>query len=297
VFLSAASTVAALLVPDVPLDSGAGSAGADPFAPVGSRACFASFSAYARAQIARAQATLTWNATPGEAPITTSLRSAVLAAASYFNDTTAVATARAIFAGGVAGIPPDLASVVLNTIVRYGGESDALTMFNLYQDALAAGDSTGARRYLVATTVSRDRNWLTTALAFVLGELVPVGDKVSLLANIASNPWGRDLAWAWLTTQELGSYVNWVGLTQLFPPGGFDMSSIVSALAGNFQTQACASAVEAFWGQGSAQRPGMVGAANDFVAAQEVVARAISFKGAQYAATCTYLATFPAAEQ
>lgn len=295
VFLSAASTVAALLVPDVPIGAGAGNPSTDPFAPAGSRACFTAFSAYARAQISHAQIALTWNATPGEAPITTSLRSAVLAAASYFNDTSVIAKARALYAGGVANLPPDLASVVLNTVVRFGSESDALTVFNLYQVAVAAGDSTGARRYLIAATASRNRQWLATALDFVLDDVVPVGDKVTLLANVAGNPWGRDLAWAWLTTQEFGAFVNWAGLTALFPAGGFDMSSIVSALAGNFQTRGYASAVEAFWGPAAPQRAGMSGAANDYVAAQEVVERAIAFEGSQYSATCAYLtAAFPA---
>ena len=296
VFLSAASTVAALLVPDVPIGR-AGDASADPLALAGSRACFAALSAYARAQIAHAQAVLTWNATAGEAPITTSLRGAVLAAASYFNDTAVIATARALYAGGAASLPPDLAGVVLNTVVRYGTESDALNIFNLYQLAVQAGDSTAARRYLLAATVSRNRNWLATALDFVLADVVPVGDKVTLLTSIAANPWGRDLAWAWLTTQEASAYTNWVGLTRLFAPGGFDMSGIVSALAGSFQTQDYADAVAKFWGPGAPQRPGMAGAVNDYVAAQEVVARAVAFVDAQYASTCAYLtAAFPSAQ-
>jgi hypothetical protein len=194
-------------------------------------------------------------------------------------------------AGGVASIPPDLVTVVLNTVVRFGSESDALNVFNAYQDAVAAGDSTGARRYLLAATASRDRNWLQTALGFVLAEVVPVGDKVTLLAAIAGNPWGRDLAWNWLTTYSTlsGELTNWLGLTALFPPGGFDMSSIVSALAGNFQTRDYADAVAAFWGPSAPQRAGMAGAVNDFVAAQEVVERAIAFEGAQYAQTCAWL--------
>ena len=237
VFLSAASSLAALLVPDVPIGAGAGEPATDPFAGrAGSRACSDAFAAYARAQIATAQAALTWNATPGEPPLTTTLRASVLSAASYFGDAATIATARAIFAGGVAGIPPDLASVVLATVVRYGNESVASNVFALYQAAVAAGDSTGARRFLLAATASRDRYWLQSALSYVLGELVPVGDKVTLLAGIAGNPWGRDLAWGWLTAQELGVFSNWAGLTALFPPGGFDMSSIVSALAGNFQS-------------------------------------------------------------
>ena len=130
----------------------------------------------------------------------------------------------------------------------------------------------------------------------MLSDLVPVGDKVTLLANIASNPWGRDLAWAWVTDSSLGAFQNWEGLTALFPPGGFDMSSIVSSLAGPFQTRPYVDAVAAFWGPSSAQRSSMAGAANDFVAAQEIVERAIAFEGAQYAPMCAWLASnFPAA--
>ena len=69
-------------------------------------------------------------------------------------------------------------------------------------------------------THSRSRDWLNTALGYVLDDLVPVGDKVSLLAGVAGNPLGKDLAWGWLTASEFGRYLNWEGLTALYPPGG-----------------------------------------------------------------------------
>ena len=169
VFLSAVSTLASLVVPDVPVGGGAGLPGTDPFSvKPGSQACFGSLSAYALAQIANAARALTWNATPGEAPITTTLRGSVLAAASYYGDAATIATAQAYYAAGVASIPPDVASVVLNTVVRYGDELVAAQIFLLYQQAVDGGDSASARRFLLAVTVSRNRNWLQTASALDL---------------------------------------------------------------------------------------------------------------------------------
>lgn len=302
VFVSAAGALASMLVPDVPLAQGGGDPAADPFtAAPGSRACFAAFCAYARAQLGAAQRALAWNATPGEAPLTTSLRGSVLSAASFFNDSSVVAAARAAYAaaGGDGGrLPPDLAGVVLQTVARFGGADVGLAMLAAYQAALAAGDAAGARRYLAAATASRDRGFLNAALALVLTDAVPVGDKVGLLAGVAGNAWGRDLAWAWLVARDVlsGALVNWNGLTALFPPGGFDMSAIVSALAGGFNSQEYADAVAAFWGPAAPQRPAMAGAVNDYVAAQEVVARAVAFRAAQGAATCAYVtAAFPPA--
>jgi hypothetical protein len=155
---------------------------------------------------------------------------------------------------------------------------------------VAAGDSTAARRFLSASTASRSRSWLNTALGYVLDTQVPVGDKVSLLTGVASNALGRDLAWFWLTSTSIdGEYQNWRGLTALFPPGGFDMSAIVASLAGPFQTSAFADSVSQFWGPGSGRQQDIAGALNDLVAAQEIVARNVAFENAQYDATCAWL--------
>lgn len=299
VFLSSAASLAALTVPDAPPGAGAGNPAYDPFSDPtrpGARACADAMSRYALAQLAAAKRVLTWNATPGEAPLVTTLRSSVLNAAGAYGDAEVIATAQAYYAAGIAAIPPDLAAVVLNTVSRAGNASTAQQFFDLYLAAVAAGDSTSARRFLTASTASRSREWLNTALSYVLDDLVPVGDKVSLLAGIASNPLGKDLAWGWLTAVEFDQNLNWQGLTALFPPGGFDMSSIVASLAGPFQSAAYQAAVNAFWGPASGRQAKIAGALNDLVAAQEVVARAVAFETAQYASTCSWLsANYPAA--
>ena len=294
VFLSAATTLAALAVPDAPIGgNSAGNPDYNPFdAKPGAAACSSALSSYVLTQLAAAQAALTWNASPGEPPITTQLRASVLGAASAFGDAGVIARAAALYAGGagVATLPPDLASVVLASVSRWGPESVAQAMFTAYLGAVAAGDSTAARRFLSASTASRSRSWLNTALGYVLDAQVPVGDKVSLLTGVASNALGRDLAWAWLTSTSIdGEYQNWRGLTALFPPGGFDMSAIVASLAGPFQTSAFADSVSQFWGPGSGRQQDIAGALNDLVAAQEIVARNVAFENAQYDATCAWL--------
>ena len=293
IFLSAASTLAGLAVPDAPISGNrAGNPAYDPFdAKPGAKECSAALSRFALAQLAAAQAALTWNATPGEPPIATTLRASVLGAASAFGDAGVIARAAALYDGGagVAALPPDVAAVVLASVSRWGTEAVAQDMFSAYLGAVAAGDSTRARRFLSAATASRSRSWLNTALGYVLDAQVPVGDKVSLLAGVAGNPLGKDLAWAWLTSESFGQFQNWDGLTALFPPGGFDMSSIVASLAGPFQTDEYMQAVNNFWGPASGRQAGIAGALNDLVAAQEVVARNAAFEAAQYEPMCAWL--------
>jgi ERAP1-like C-terminal domain/Peptidase family M1 domain len=288
VFLSWMSTLANLAVPDVLPIANAGRPDISPFAN-GGASCFNSLNSYVGTMLARSISTLGWNATADEPPLTTQLRSSVLSAASYFNVSSVVTTARAYYDAGISSIPPDLASLVLASVVRWGGAAEADTILALYFDAVNAGDSISARRYLLAVTTSRNRDVLKTTLDALYE--VPVGDKVTLLANIAANPWGRSLAWYWITDPD-----NWAYMTSYFPPGGFDMSSIVGTLAGQYQTREYSDAVNQFWGPDSPNRNAISGALRDLTAAQEVVERAITWSSLQSSNMCAWLTSnYPSA--
>jgi aminopeptidase N len=276
VFLSHAGTLAALLVPDVPF-SRAGDKTADPLADAAARACFVSASSYASAQLATIVAALGWTPAVGETPLTSQLRASVLSAASYFNTPSVVATARALYDAGAASIPADFFQLVMNSVVRWGTPADWAAVKALY---LSTTDAAVQRRYLSALTATRDRSLLVDTLAFALTDAVRVGDKVSVITSVASSPWGRDLAWTF-------AKANWAQLSALYGAGGFDMSALVSSLAGNFQTQAFADDVKQFWKGGADST--ISGATHDYSGAQELVGRNILWAAGERADACAFL--------
>jgi hypothetical protein len=89
---------------------------------------------------------------------------------------------------------------------------------------------------------------------------------VVVITGVANSPWGRDLAWTFAKQ-------NWQTLSGLYDAGGFDMSSLVSSLAGNFQTKAFADDVSNFWKGGTDAT--ISGATHDYSGAQELVGRSI----------------------
>ncbi len=128
------SVFSALLVPDVPLSTpDAALNDADPLAAPADRACFLSYSRFAAGLLDAALAYVTWDSVPGETPLITQLRASVLAAGAAVNHTATVQRARQLFAAykdaggypdGGAALPVDVAAVVLNTAVRFGGETE-----------------------------------------------------------------------------------------------------------------------------------------------------------------------------
>ena len=279
-FLSHAGTLAAAAVPDVPFAS-AGDAAVDPLAAAGADAvaCFADVTAWARAQIAPAVASLGWEPQPGEAPLTSQLRASVLSAASYLGDAGTISAARALYDAGVAKIPADFAQIVLSSVVRWGSPADWAAVQALYVAASAASDAAAARRYLTALTASRDRSRLAAALALAFTDAVRVGDKVSVIAGVAASPWGRDLAWAALKA-------NWATLSALYGAGGFDTSALVAA-AGSFSSAAFAADVAAFFAGG--KLPSIAGATHDYAGAMESIGRAAAWASVEKAEVCAWV--------
>ena len=259
----------------------------------------------------------------GERALTSQLRASLLSAAAFFGDAGTVAWAAALYAGRAATpIPLDFASLVLNSVVRSGGEAEWTQVQAAFEAATSATD---ARRYLLALAATRSRALLARTLAYALTPAVRVGDKVSLVTSVAANAWGRDLAWAWATT-------NWATLTTLCefargrggarssrslsprpqplsspPPmltpspsaphsgkradgsGGFDLSNLVGTLGGVFTTAEWGAKVKAFWGPGGSAAGSVSGAIHDFNAGQETIGRAVLWEASEAPATCAFL--------
>lgn len=296
VFISNVGTLTSFLVPDVPFCVTAdpttpavppvgctGDPNVDPFAATpGAEACFAAENSWVLARLSGAIAELGWNASEFEAPLTTQLRASVLSAASFYGDAATITTAAAQWTTFVAtGVPldPNLASVITNSVVRWGGDAEWYRVQGLY---LAASNAADKRRYLLALAATRNRSLLKLALDFAFTSDVRVGDKVSLITSVASSPWGRDLAWA-------AGKANWLTLSSLYGSGGFDISGLVGGLAGQFQTQAYADDVKAFFGPGGKQTKTIAGAVHDYNAAVESVARAVLWRSVEASGACAAL--------
>jgi hypothetical protein len=289
----------ALLVPDVPPVVPDAPVNVDPLAAAPDRACFLSWSRFAAQLLEPALAYVTWAAIPGETPLVTQLRASVLAAGAAVNHTATVATARALFlayvaAGGypagAAALPVDVAAVVLNTAVRFGGDAEYLLVRGWFDAAQAAGDAASYTRFLRAATAPRDRGRLQQTLDWVLSSSSPVrvGDRVSVITGVAANPWGRDLAWR----SAVAADGAWADLVALYGSGGFDTSALVGGLAGGFQPSAWLSAVAAAWGPSGALRATISGALFDYQGAVEGVGRSALWVEKEKAAVCAFLSGF-----
>ena len=297
VALSHLNLLAGLLVPDIPLASAKAPLAATPFtgAPAAA-ACYANYTAWAARALAPALAYLTWAPIPGETPLLTQLRSSALATAAALGDAGTVAFAKGLWA---ASLPPtsaplgaDVEALVACTAVRYGGQAEYDEAELRYLGAAGAGDAGVARRYLSALSCARDRALLARLLDTLLDTTsspapIAVGDKASVVAGVAGSGYGRSLAWATLAANS----GNWAQLMQWFPGGGgFDVTTLVSSLAGGFQSAEYAAAAGALWGPGGSQRASMSGAARDFVAASESVGRAMLWVAREKDALCTWAA-------
>ena len=287
---------AALLVPDVPLalPQGTDPLRVDPLATPSDAACYASYNRFAASALAGAIGYVTWAPLPEETPLLTQLRASVLAAAALVNDTATVATARSKYAAYVASggypsgaLPVDVASVVLNTAVRWGGDGEFFQVLEWYTAAQLAGDAAAYTRFLRALTATRSRALLQQALDLALGDDVRVGDKVGVLTGVAGNPFGRDLAWRYAVND-----VVWPQLIALYGSGGFDTSALVGGLGGPFQTQQALDAVNKAWGAGGDFRGTIGGALFDLQGALEGVGRNLLWVSKEKVNACAYLKAF-----
>ena len=292
------SIFSALLVPDVPLDA-PDAENADPLAAPADRACFLAYTRFAAQLLEGPLSYVTWDPIAGETPLITQLRASVLSAGAAVNHNGTVAQARALFAAydaaggypsGAAALPVDVASVVLNTAVRFGGEAEYRKVLAWFEAAQTAGDAASYTRFLRAATATRDRGLLQETVTYVLDKstVVRVGDRVGVITGVAGNPWGRDVAWRGAVAE--GGV--WASLIALYGSGGFDTSALVGGLAGGFVSQASLDAVVAAWGPAGALRSTISGALFDYEAAVEGVGRSVLWAQKEKAAVCAALAGY-----
>jgi len=156
VLLSHINIFSGLLIPDVPL-ANADSLSVDPFSSSpASYGCYLNYTKWAYTALTPALNYVTWAAIPGETPLTTLLRSSLLATASSLGHPATLATAfnywNAFVSTGTT-IPVEVASIVLNTVGRWGTDDQWDKLLDFYY---AAQDAASSRRYLTALTSSSE---------------------------------------------------------------------------------------------------------------------------------------------
>jgi aminopeptidase N len=261
--------------------------------------CLANLEAVARRLLAPLVAALGWG-TPGEPPITTALRGSVLSAASNFNLTNVTSPLATLFGAWAAqyasgtdaptSVPADLQPAVFASAVRWGvvaparGGGSAPAFSILLGAAAATDDAATKRRYLAALAASRDPAALATLLATSLNtSIVRPQDTTSTLADVAANPVGRPLAWAF-------AKANWAVLMERYGAGGFALSSLVASTSGYFNMQASYDDVAAWYGSHPLQ-----GAVNEWHQALEAISARTAWRAASLVPTCAKLAGMAAA--
>ena len=197
------SSTFAFLFPDVPL-ANAGTTAVSPFdgaSGAADRACITAFSAAARASIAPLLSSLGnfSNSATVSVPLLVQLQASALNAASFFGDPDVIAASRAFFDGNWTSAPVDFQTAILRSVSRWSTPTDGY-WYKLVDEyvTLSALGSTAANRVLGALPATFDRSQLVETLSFAASDAVRVGDKVGLIAGVASNPYGRDLAFKFI---------------------------------------------------------------------------------------------------
>lgn len=277
VALPALAQIRQLLVADVPLTEAAPALRSQAAATQQNAQCLDDLSTYAQAMLGPIVANLGF--TGVSTPLTDLLRTSVLSAASIFNVTSVVTTANAYYAGGVGNIPVNIQSPVLASAVRWAPTSQ--TYDEIFQLYLNEQDANVRRRYLGALAATRDRSLLTQLLSNSLNpSIIRSQDTVSVIASVAGNSFGRDLAWKFVKE-------NWSTLNARYGSGGFSLSQLVSSTASKFTTQAYMDDINAFY----TANP-IPAAQLDWQQAMEAIGTNIGWEATDLAATCTWLRNY-----
>lgn len=134
-------------------------------------------------------------------------------------------------------VPPDLRVAVYRLVVEYGTEDSYRAVCEIFRQADMHEEKI---RCLRALGASRDVSLLEATLRLSLSSEVRAQDTPFVVASVASNRYGRDVAWEFLKQ-------NWSELDRRYGKGGFLLGRIISSTTEDFTTLERAREVEAFF--------------------------------------------------
>lgn len=183
---------------------------------------------------------LGWESEPDESHLTTMLRPMVIGTLGGYGDTGVAAEACRRFdqvSREDGGLPPDLRSALYGLVVASRGSEGYAEVLELFRSADLHEEKT---RCLRALGFSRDPGLLQQTLELSLSSEVRPQDTPSVVAGVAINRFGRELAWQFLQDQ-------WAEFDRRYGKGGFLIARILAMTTENFTTLEKATEVEAFF--------------------------------------------------
>ena len=180
-----------------------------------------------------------WDARPGEGHLDSLLRSAVLGLMGSYGEPQVLGEAQRRFSGFLkdpASVHPDLRGVVLGLTAQEGDRATHDTLWELERRATLHEEKV---RLLGALALLRQGELLQETLERTLSTEVRSQDTILILAAVAGNRHGRDMAWEFVKA-------NWPEFDRRYSRGGFGIMRLVG-ITGSFTTEERAQDVEEFF--------------------------------------------------
>ena len=182
-----------------------------------------------------------WEPKSGEGHLDALLRSTVLSQAGSYHDPGVTAQASERFQKYLQDretLAPDLRGVVFALAAQSGGKDVYDQIWGLEGETDLAEEKI---RLLMSLTRFQQPELLNLTLAASLSAKVRSQDCVTLVAGVAANPKGRDLAWELVKD-------NWAEFDRRYGGGGFGLMRLVS-ICSHFNSQEKADEVDSFFAE------------------------------------------------
>jgi puromycin-sensitive aminopeptidase len=182
-----------------------------------------------------------WEPKVDEGHLDALLRSTVLSQAGSYNNAEVTAQATERFQKYLTDretLTPDLRGVVFALAAQSGGQDVYDSIWQLEGETDLAEEKI---RLLMSLSRFQQPDLLTAALEDSLSSKVRSQDTVTLVASIAANPMGRDLAWDFVKS-------NWTEFDRRYGGGGFGLMRLVS-ICSHFSSQGKADEVDSFFAE------------------------------------------------
>ena len=196
---------------------------------------------FARGLFGPAARRIGWQPQPGEGHLDSLLRSTVLSQAGSYEDPEMLRQASGLFGqflSDAEAVPPDLRGVVFSLAAQAG---DAATYDALWDLEARSPLQEEQIRLLLALARFRQPELLQRTLESSLTPRVRSQDTITVVAAVAANLRGRDLAWEFVKD-------HWGEFDRRYGSGGFGLMRLVS-ICGNFNTAERQSDVESFFAE------------------------------------------------
>jgi len=208
---------------------------------ISNEAIHPAYQGFAREIFGLAARKIGWEPKSGEGHLGALLRSTVLSQAGSYHDPGVTAQASERFQKYLQDretLAPDLRGVVFALAAQSGGKDVYDQIWGLEGETDLAEEKI---RLLMSLTRFQRPELLNSTLADSLSAKVRSQDSITLVAGVAANPKGRDLAWEFVKD-------NWAEFDRRYGGGGFGLMRLVS-ICSHFNSQEKADEVDSFFAE------------------------------------------------